>query len=260
MVIGYTRWGNGPEGVIMLNDWLADCSSYEPMLPYLDTERFSYALMDLRGYGRSRKIPGKHNSREAADDAVDLADHLGWERFHAVGFSMTGMVIERLAVHYRSRIKSLVAIGPVSASGIKMTDERKQFFIDTITNDDAVRDLASRITGYRLSRQWAEVKLRLARETRDPAAVRDYLDMWTMEDFSDEALGVDVPMLIVAGQYDQENFLEEDMRKTFLKYHPNAELAVIENCGHCPMQETPIRLQTLIENFMNKHRSSTAPR
>ncbi len=253
MVVGYTRWGKGPEGVIMFNDWLADCTSYEPMLQYLDTERFSYVLMDLRGYGRSRKIPGEHTSREAADDAVDLADYLGWDRFHAVGFSMTGMVVERLAAHHRDRIKSLVAIGPVSASGIKMTEERRQFFIDTITNDDALRELASRITGNRLSRQWADFKLKLARETRDPAAVRDYLDMWTREDFSAEVQGVDVPLLVIAGEFDQEDFLQEDMKNTFLKYHPHAELVVIENCGHCPMQETPIRLQTIMEKFMGKH-------
>lgn len=237
----------------MFNDWLADCGSYEPMLQYLDTERFSYALMDLRGYGRSKKIPGKHNSLEAAQDAVDLADYLNWKKFHAVGFSMTGMVVERLVVHFRERLKSVIAIGPVSASGIKMSDEQRAFFLSTIEDDKALRELAARITGNRLSRQWGDVKLRLARETRDPAAVRDYFDMWTEEDFSKEAMGNDMPMLIIAGQYDQEKFLEEDLRNTFLRYHPKAELVVIENSGHCPMQETPIRLQTIMEDYMRRY-------
>jgi 3-oxoadipate enol-lactonase len=253
MVVGHTLWGQGPEGVIMFNDWLADCSSYEPMLQYLDTEKFTYALMDLRGYGRSRKIPGKHNSMEAAEDAVDLATYLGWDKFHGVGFSMTGMVVERLAIHFLDRIKCLIAIGPVSAAGIKMTPERRAFFLKTLTDDDAVRELATRITSGRLSPQWAEVKLRLARETRDPAAVRDYFDMWTGEDFSKEAMGVNAPILVIAGQYDQESFLEEDLRQNFLKFHPNAELVVIENSGHCPMQETPIRLQTIMEEYMSRY-------
>ena len=253
MVVGHTLWGRGPEGVIMFNDWLADCTSYEPMLQYLDTDKFTYALMDLRGYGRSRKIPGKHNSMEAAEDAVDLATYLGWDRFHGVGFSMTGMVVERLAIHFLERIKCLIAIGPVSAAGITMTPERREFFLRTLTDDDAVRELATRITGGRLSPQWANVKLRLARETRDPAAVRDYFDMWTGEDFSKEAMGVDAPILVIAGQYDQESFLEKDLRNNFLKFHPKAELVVIENSGHCPMQETPIRLQTIMEEYMTRY-------
>lgn len=253
MVIGYTLWGRGSEGVFLFNDWLADCTSYEPMLQYLDTDTYTYALMDLRGYGRSLKIPGKHNSLEAAQDAVDVADYLGWKKFHAVGFSMTGMVVERLAAHFRDRIKSLIAIGPVSASGIKMTEEKRNWFISTITDDNLLRELASRITAHRLSPQWADVKLKLARTTRDPAAVREYFDMWTREDFSDKVMHVDVPLLVIACQYDQEKFLEDDIRKTWLTYHPKAQLHVIENSGHCPMQETPIRLQTVMEDWMKKH-------
>lgn len=255
MVVGYTLWGRGSERVLLFNDWLADCSSYEPMLPYLDTDTFTYALMDLRGYGRSRKIPGQYNSLEAARDAVDVADYLGWPKFHAIGFSMTGMVVERLAAHYRDRIKSLIAIGPVSASGIKMTEAKRNWFISTITDDDALRELASRITAYRLSPQWADVKLKLARTTRDPVAVRQYFDMWTLEDFSDEVRGIDVPLLVIACQYDQEDFLEKDVKRTWLTYHPKAQLHVIENSGHCPMQETPIRLQTVMEDWMKKHAS-----
>lgn len=253
MVVGYTLWGRGNEGVIMFNDWLADCTSYEPMLQYLDTERYTYALMDLRGYGRSRNIPGEHNSMEAAKDAVDVADYLGWKTFHAVGFSMTGMVVERLAAHFHDRIKSLIAIGPVSASGIKLTDDMRKWFISTITDDDALRELASRIAAYRLSPQWADFKLRLARTTRDPAAVRDYFDMWTLEDFSKEVMGSDVPLLVIACQYDQPKFLEEDIKGTWLKHHPHAELHVLENSGHCPMQEIPIRLQTVMEEWLGKH-------
>lgn len=254
MVVGHRVWGAGPEGVMMYNDWLADCSSYEPMLPYLDTDTFKYVLMDLRGYGRSMGIVGKYDSMEAAQDAVDLADHLGWSKFHAVGFSMTGMVIERLAIHFRERVKSLVAIGPVSASGVRMSESKRSFFLSAITDDDAVRELATRITGGRLSAQWANVKLKLARN-RDATAARAYLDMWTRcEDFADAAMGVDVPILVVAGEYDDEGFRPEDLENTFLKYHPNAKLEIITNAGHCPMQETPIRLQTVMEAWMKQHR------
>ena len=52
-------------------------------------------------------------------DTAALANHLGWKKFHLAGFSMTGMVVERLAVDVPERIKSVVAVGPVSAAGIK---------------------------------------------------------------------------------------------------------------------------------------------
>jgi 3-oxoadipate enol-lactonase len=165
---------------------------------------------------------------------------------------MTGMVVERLAVDVPDRIKSVVAVGPVSAAGIKMCASERNFFEDVIKDDDKCRELASRITGHRLSPQWAEVKLRLARDTRTPAAARGYLDMWTLHDFSSECGKHDVPFLIIGCKWDQPKFLEDDLRQTFLKWHKRAELAMME-CGHCPMQEMPVYLQTLMESFMKRH-------
>lgn len=128
MVLGHKLIGKGRQRVFLYNDWLADCTSWEPTLPYLDTEKFTYCLTDLRGYGRSIELKGKYDEQEAASDTVALADHLGWHKFHLVGFSMTGMVVERLAVDVPERISSVVAIGPVSAAGIKMSDAERQVF------------------------------------------------------------------------------------------------------------------------------------
>jgi pimeloyl-ACP methyl ester carboxylesterase len=261
VVLGYELVGSGPEGVIVFNDWLADCTSWKPMHLYLDKEAFTYAFVDIRGYGRSIDIPGAHTSTQAALDAFAVADHLGWERFHIIGFSMTGMVVERMVLIDPARIKSEIAVGPVSAAAVKMEPERRAFFEKTLVDDDAVRELAARITDHRLTKEWSEHKLMLARTTRDHAAVREYLDMWTLDDFSAEmaAARPETPLLVVAGEWDQKSFLEDDMKSTFMAWHPNAELVVIRNCGHCPMQETPIYLATLVEAFMRRHAAAPVP-
>jgi 3-oxoadipate enol-lactonase len=255
VVLGHELIGSGSEGVIVFNDWLADCTSWKPMHLYLDKKTFTYAFTDIRGYGRSIDIKGEHSSKQAALDAFALADSLGWKRFHIVGFSMTGMVVERMVVIDPDRIKSEIAIGPVSAAAVKMDPERRAFFEKTIVDDDAVRELAARITNYKLTKEWSEHKLMLARTTRDHAAVRDYLDMWTLGDFSDEVKKArpKTPLLVVAGEWDQPDFLAKDLETTFMAWHPNAEMVVLPNVGHCPMQEIPIYTTTLIENFMRKH-------
>jgi 3-oxoadipate enol-lactonase len=255
VVLGHELIGSGSEGVIVFNDWLADCTSWKPMHLYLDKKAFTYAFADIRGYGRSIDIKGEHTSKQAAIDAFAMADSLGWKRFHIVGFSMTGMVVERMVLIDPDRIKSEIAIGPVSAAAIKMDPERRAFFEKTIVDDDAVRELAARITNHKLTKEWSEHKLMLARTTRDHAAVREYLDMWTLGDFSEEVKKArpKTPLLVVAGEWDQAGFLEENLRETFMAWHPNAEMVVLPNVGHCPMQEIPIYLTTLMENFMLKH-------
>ncbi len=51
-LIGYKLIGTGTEKVLALHNWFCDSTSYDPVLPYLDTEKYTYLFMDARGYGR----------------------------------------------------------------------------------------------------------------------------------------------------------------------------------------------------------------
>lgn len=168
---------------------------------------------------------------------------------------MTGMVVERMVLDAPQRIESEIAVGAVSAAGVSMSAADKALFLRTLTDDDAVRELVTRISGGRLGRGWLEQKLMLERTTRSREAPPGYLEMWTNDDlsFADEVRNArpDVPLLVVVGDGDDVAFRAPRMRETFMAWHPRAELVEIANCGHCPMQETPVYLTTLIENFVN---------
>ncbi len=193
-------------------------------------------MTDLRGYGRSIHLRGEYTETEAAGDTLALAEHLGWDRFHLVGFSMTGMVVERLAIDVPERIRSVVAIGAVSAAGFKMTEELRQLAILSITDDEKAMELLDFAFGNRLSQQWKQFKFRASRRTRSPEAARGYLDMFTLHDFSSQAGRIRVPFLAICGKYDIPNEQIEAQRKTFTQWHENIEFVEIES-GHYAMEE-----------------------
>ncbi|RQU03838.1 alpha/beta fold hydrolase [Burkholderia cepacia] len=246
--LGYLRHGTGPECVMVLHDWLGDHTNYAALIPYLDESTFTYVFVDLRGYGESIHLSGTCTVDEISADCLALADRLGWPRFHVIGHSMTGMATQRLAADAPSRIKSAIAVCPVSAAGNRLNDDARAFFASTAVNDDAFRRLMRFVTGG-LSARWADLKLRQNRERVAPACRLAYLDMLTGTDFVDDVRGLDTRFLVIVGDKDP-GLDEAAMQATFLAWHPNARLATIPNCGHYPMQECPPYFAMVIEDFL----------
>ncbi|MBC3465473.1 alpha/beta hydrolase [Pseudomonas sp. RW10S2] len=233
-----------------MHDWLGDNSSYDALMPWLDDQAFTYIFVDLRGYGRSIELSGEFTVEEIATDYLMLADHLGWTSFHVVGHSMTGMITQRIAADTPSRVTSAIAVCPVSAADNRLSPDALAFFASTIEDDDALRRLFKFVTGG-LSDGWANRKVRQSRDTVAPACRARYLEMLITANFVDDVRGLETPYLVIIGDKDP-GLDSEAMTRTFLAWHPNAELHVIPNCGHYPMQECPPHFASIFEAFLKR--------
>ncbi len=114
--------GTGPHKVIALHGWFGDRHAFAPMEPLLTGSEFTYAFMDYRGYGGMKDVDGAFTMDEIAADTLALADALGWREFSLIGHSMGGMAIQRVLTRAPSRVKKLVALTPVPASGSPFDD------------------------------------------------------------------------------------------------------------------------------------------
>jgi pimeloyl-ACP methyl ester carboxylesterase len=249
MAIGHKTYGSGDSGVIVLHGWFGDHTVFNPVVPFLDTDTFTYAFMDYRGYGLSRDIAGEHSMQEIADDAVTLADELGWDQFHLIGHSMGGMALMRVATDHQARVKSGVALTPVPPSGVPLDEDSVALFSGAIEKDENRRAILDFTTGGRLSGRWLDLHVRRSRETTTVEAYADYLQAWTQTNFADETKGLELPLLVCPGEHDGA-LTADVMRQTYMEWYPNATLEVLPNSGHYPMQEIPVYLTTLTENFM----------
>lgn len=175
-VLGCQKHGHGPEKVLVFHDWMGDAANYEPLQPYLDREAFSYVFADLRGYGRSSPLAGEYTAGEAAGDAFALADALGWGRFHVVGHSMSGLIVQRMALddwtRGERRLKSVVAITPVAADGYPADAPTRDFLWSLIGQRELSEQGFAALTGQRLSPIWARAKTERHLATSNPEGSR----------------------------------------------------------------------------------------
>lgn len=250
--IDYTTVGEGPGKVLVLHDWLGDRRNYEPVLPYLDTDSFQFAFVDLRGYGESMDIDGAFTVEEAARDTLSVANALGWQSFHIVGHSMTGMVVQKVAVLARDRVESIVATTPVHAGGMQPNDQTYGFFADVAREPDVMAKAIDMLTGGTLSPEWQRFKVERAIRRSTEAARLGYLDMFAHADFSDEVNGIEIPLLVVLGGNDIDAFRPPAIHQTFGRWYKNLEITQITDAGHYPMQETPVLYATRVQAFISR--------
>ena len=84
-----------------------------------------------------------------------------------------------------------------------------------------------------------------------PQAFAAYLLAWAKSDFHADVVGSSVPIKVIVGEHDQA-ILPDVIKDTFLQWYKNAELDVMPNAGHYPMDETPVALMMSIEAFLRR--------
>ena len=243
--------GSGPHRVLVLHGWFGDAHAFAPMEPALSADEFTYAFMDYRGYGGMRDAPGAFTMDEIADDALALADHLGFAEFSLVGHSMGGMAVQRVLAKAPARVRKLVALTPVPASGVPFDEAGWSLFSGAASNADNRHAIIDYTTGNRLSKTWVRRMVDYSLAHAAQPAFAAYLRAWARTDFSGDVAGMPVPVKVIVGEHDPA-LTPTMMQATFLSTYPDCELEVMANAGHYPMHETPVALATSIENFLRR--------
>ncbi|MCP2257625.1 Pimeloyl-ACP methyl ester carboxylesterase [Streptoalloteichus tenebrarius] len=251
MVNSHHLLGAGEHRVIALHGWLGDHRAFAPLWPDLDPDRFAWAFPDCRGYGDSRDVAGEFTLDEIARDVLALADHLGWDQFSLVGHSMGAVAAQRVLATAPDRVRRLVGINPVPATGMPLDERAWELFSSAATDPGSRRAIIDLTTGGRLSSRWLDRMVRTSLESARPEAVAAYLPRWARADFAATITGSRLPVKVFVGAHDPA-VTAELMRATWLTHYPDAELGLLAGAGHYPMEETPIGLLSDVEEFLGR--------
>lgn len=218
------------------------------LLPSL-ARRYHVYAPDLPGFGRSERpaaadygIPMQVEALRAFMQAA------GVPRARVVGISMGGWIVARLAGEHPELVERLVVVAP---AGMRPRDDAP-IPVDVLFPQDeagvrrliaAVRHKPPATPGF-VARDIAE------RKKRDEWIVRRTLEsMRPGRDWLDGTLGrAGMPVLVVWGRQDAliPVAYAEPLRAEFA----NAELELLDGCGHVPMADCPEAFDRVLEAFL----------
>jgi len=107
----YDDVGHGPETIVFIHGLMLASESYAAQREAF-RDRYRVITFDLRGQGRSAKTPERLDLDSLAEDTVALANELGLNSVHLVGFSMGSFIAMRIAARHPALVRTLTLIGP----------------------------------------------------------------------------------------------------------------------------------------------------
>jgi pimeloyl-ACP methyl ester carboxylesterase len=249
MAGSFVTVGSGDHHVIALHGWFGSAVGWGQLADYLNPAQFRYVFPDLRGYGSRKDEPGEFTMAEAAADALALADDLSWDRFSLIGHAMGGVAVQHVLDQAPHRVRRLVGVCPVPASGLPLGESEWSLFRSAATSRASRAMIVNYATGSRLTPAFVDRIVRHSLDQADEQAFGCYLPSFARADIVGRIKGSEVPVKVITGEYDPTQ-PAEFMEQAWLQVYPNSELEVLRGTGQYPMFETPAALAMSVEEFL----------
>jgi pimeloyl-ACP methyl ester carboxylesterase len=162
---------------------------------------------------------------------------------------MSGVAIQHVLYQAPHRVRRLVGVAPVPATGLPLGESEWALFSSAARNVASREMIVNYSTGSRLTPAFVDQIVRHSRDNSTEEAFGAYLPSWARADILARVKGNEVPVKVITGEYDPTQ-PAEFMEQAWLQVYPNSELEVLRGAGHYPMHETPVTLAVSIEEFL----------
>ncbi len=251
--IAWTATGEGTPLLLIAGLGL-DGSSWWRSAPGF-AERFRVITFDYRGTGRSGRAPLFSSTDDLADDAAAVLDEAEVDSALVYGFSLGGMVAQRLALRHPDRVGALV-LGATQAGGSGAVQPgpatiaylwRARFLSRAAAAEASIPHLyGQRCQSETPERIAADLEVRRERR-RDPDAYRGQVRAAMMHDAHGSLHKIDAPTLVVHGADDR--LIPKANGKLIAGRVPDARLHLVPDAGHYYSTDEP-GVDEVISDFL----------
>ena len=238
--------GAGEPTLVFLHYWGGSARTWSAVTSSLAND-FRCVAYDQRGWGDSDAPADGYSIRDLATDAMSIVQALKIDQYVLVGHSMGGKVAQFVASQRPAGLKGLVLVAPAAPTPQDIPELARQQQLHAYDNREnamqALAFLTARMPPHELVEQIVADNL----AGSSPAKLA-WPKSSAYEDISQFVKDITVPTLVVAGEQDRQDPLEQHRREVLPRIR-GAKLHVIPECGHLVPIDQPGQLASAVRAF-----------
>ncbi|QRM46639.1 alpha/beta fold hydrolase [Rhizobium sp. BG4] len=215
-------------------------------------DSFTILTFDLRGHGQSSRVKGRYEIDDFVNEALALADKAGFSSFNLAGFSLGGLIAQRLALTHLDRLRKLVLLSTVAG---RTPDERTRVLerlaaLRAGTPADHHNASLSRWLTEEFQAANAETIARLRQRDaeNDPECYAAAYRVLAETDFGGFLDQIRCPTLIATGEDDAGS--NPRMARYMHERIPGSTLSILPGLRHSILIEAPETVANLMRGFL----------
>jgi 3-oxoadipate enol-lactonase len=240
--------GKGNPAIIFLHYWGGTSRTWSRVAAGLQ-DKLRTVAYDARGWGQSDKASAGYTLNDLADEALALVHEVGINEFVLVGHSLGGKIAQLAGSRRPEGLLGLVLVAPAPPTPLRFPEEMQEAQIHAYDKREnvlqTIRFLSARMPPPEIVEQIVEDSMSGSR-----AATLAYPTSSILEDISSEVRKIAVPTLVLAGELDRLDSIEQHKREVVARI-ANARFEIIPRSGHLIPIDEPEELATHIANFVS---------
>jgi 3-oxoadipate enol-lactonase len=208
--------------------------------------------MDLRGHGLSSKSKGPYSLDLFRDDLLALLDHVGFKHTHLAGFSLGGLISQKVAIDAGDRLLSVAIISAIAGrteQDFERVRERAALLRAQGAHGHLVNAVDRWFTDEFVENNPEVMEWRRKKSLQnDPDSYAAAYQVFAENDLADQLHKVTVPTLAITGERDVGS--PPRMSRLIADTVQDGSVIILPNLKHSVLLEAPDMIAGLLADFV----------
>src|SRR5574341_617375 len=256
--LNFELHGESGPPLVLVHGYTGDITDWRHQLPAF-APSFRLLIADNRGHGQSEAPADRsvYTVEQMAADIEALTAELGFERFHLLGHSMGGAIVQEIALNQPERLLSLTLHNTTNSFGVANMNSALAMWRDwrfKLAETEGMQAVAAMNSPFPPPPYMPAARLEETQKRLAGMSVDAFIGAWhgpaAWQGTESRAQAIRVPALVIYGDLDTQFLI--DGSNGLAATIPGAETAVIPQAGHQPQWERPDLYNAALGAFLNR--------